>query len=451
MVKAVNKATALFDGSGAAANIVKTISNNLQQDLAAASEVNKHALGEAMASWQTVGTHWKAISDAVLKEGAHIRSLLNQFSQVLQQVVEGIPQNDRVQAAFNAEEFESSRQQLLDAYKLLQELFNDKDLAMSLAAVNADLKVHQQNSPPQYQKLWNRASILWNEALKHWGILKQEVGNHPQFMNTAMKKTFQHWNSVASGQPTQPAQPLPGEKQQTPIKDLIAVMLQKARMQGPSFAKQFESIVQSTPEERLRPWLEQQLLGQKAASVRITAASRRLSKRYPWVLHIAAETVAVDDAVKLVPPVLLDMLRTTQDAKLKDLTPSDLQQDMLDVTQIFTDAVRQNATLWTPVRDAWNQLATLWADVDSKWEGAGVELMKMTPPLQTAATNFYKLLKQKLSAEPAVAKDEVAAPAVPLQNPQETMQQVVQQPPPQQKQMQASVMYKGAKYVRVDL
>ncbi len=447
MVQAINKAESLFNASSPAASVIKKVSADLQQDLGSATPESKHALTEAFKNWQNMGQHWNAISGAVTKHGAQAKGVLDDFSKVLQSLISG-GEKQQMQAAFNAQEFEGSRQQLLGAYKTLQVLFNDEELATSLAAVQAELKSFQDQSPPQLQKQWNHAGILWGEALKHWAELKAGVGEHPVHMNSAMKKTFQHWNSVAMGTPSQPAQPTSSQEQE-PVENLIAVMRQKAKMQGPDFAKQFDSIVKSTPPEKLRPWLEQQLLGKTSAmhEARIATATSSLAAQYSW-LHTAAEKSTVDDALKLVPAVLLDMIRTTQDQKLGPFTKKDLQQSILDVTRIFNAAVTQDAS-FAPLRDVWNAAARAWAEVDDKWEAAGVGLARLTPPLQSAVTEVYEALRDQLSGAPAVPKaDPAEEPAIPLQQPQETMQQLQQQQP--QQQLRAHVIYKGARYTRVD-
>lgn len=404
MVKVVNKAASLFNVNSPAAAVIQKISADLAQDLGGATPENKYALTEASKNWQTMGQHWNAISEAVTKRGTQITGILENFSKVLQTIVGG-GEKQQTQAAFNAQEFEGARQQLLGAYKTLQEMFGDAELANSLAAVQAEMKTFQDKSPPQYQKLWNNASILWGEALKNWAALKADIGEHPVHMNSAMKKTFQFWNSVAMGTPTQPAQPLPGAAAEgPPVEQLIEVMRQKAKMQGPDFARQFESIVKSTPPERLKPWLEQQLLG-KAANVRLAQ-----------LLQITAE------GTFSIPSLMLNMDRYYDDTRSTfsgGTEMPELRPHILKATEVLNDVVKQQPRL-KPVVDTWNRAASNWAKIDEALEKHG-------GPMKEALLKAHSMLTALLQE-----KEQVPA--------QQGQQQAVAQ----------TVQYKGATYRRVD-
>ena len=418
MVGAINKAMALFNPNGNAATLVKNISANLQGDLQAATPENQYALQQAMQNWQTMGEHWGAISNAVTSHGTQIQSILQEFSQILQAIVSGGQAQQRTQAAFNAQEFENTRQQLLGAYKTLQALFEDEDLNMSNKAVAAQLKTFMDKSPEQTKKQWTRASLLWNDALRHWGELKQAVGDHPIYMNAAMKKVFQLWNGVAMGKPAQPTQPSQPQ-QKEPIQNLIAVMRQKAQMQGPNFLKQFDSIVQQHRDnpEALRPFLEKQLLGKTTASAQFRLASLL------EVRTAAGQTFSIPQLMNAMERYYDDTASTfSGGTEMPELRPH-----MIKSTEVLNDVVKNNPQL-KPAVDAWNRAIEHWAKIDEALEQHG-------PPMKEALIKSRTLFNQLLAAEETPA----AQPA--------------QQPAQQQQQMQASVKkppktlrYMGATY-----
>jgi hypothetical protein len=424
VVGAVNKAQALFNPGGNAAGLIKNITSNLQGDLQGASENEKYALQEAMKSWQTMGQHWNAISEAVTKHGGHLHGIMKDFSELLQKLAGGVAAPQRARAEFNPQEFENARQQLLGAYKTLQGLFEDEGLANSLAAVKSQVNTFHDKAPEQSKKLWARANILWGEALKHWAALKKDVGSHPVHMNSAMKKTFQHWNSVAEGKPSQPSQPSEPQRKE-PIENLIAVMRQKAQMQGPDFLRQFDSILQSHKDnpEALRGFLEKQLLGKTTASVTV-------DPQLPVINNMRLAALLKIDAAGTfsIPNLMLGMLRYYDDTRktfagLPEMP--ELRPHMLKATETLNSVVKDNPNL-KPVVEAWNRAVSHWTKIDEAMEQHG-------GPMREALEKSRVQLNQMLQAKDEPAQEPAQAPAA---------------EPAQQQQLQASVKAEPPKTLR---